>query len=549
MAIEEELYKKNLNKIEAYISENKDKALSVINDKEAAALSALYLSGKEDFIDSAMLSSYMRRGLIKKKDGICSLTALGLEIASYYPLLGERGEKRRIYDSGFFSFILSFAKNKRLSSRRSSLVRYLQSDDAIKIFPRRDKEMARRAIVKSYESFIKTGIVKEKDGFLSLDRESAEAFMALNDAAKLSYIMDIENKRAGAYAITLAFKLSRIKEKELDRYLELIERITGVMLDKEFLFDFEVLKLDDTYISGADIDNSKSEDAIISSDFTLSYSKALDYPLYLFLEAEKDDIVCQWRITKDSVKAAFDYGYELATLIEMMSSIARLPDMLIRRLEGWWDNYSKVRIQNVLLLETDEKNARLIDRLDAMKEYIAAKPSSTLFIMDSERESEWRAILISSGFDMLSETKGARASKNDEEHIAFTSFSDFSALPDNRAIEYSEKAMSELLDSSQNLIERLLAENGIRFSSDQHYSPSLVSGFCYTEKLSLLLDAIKNSYNIYAELADGREFIFSPSSIEKEGDEAIAITEKGNRIPISIIYKAASADKAVKAIV
>lgn len=547
--IEEELYKKNLNKIEAYIKENKERALAMINDEEAAALSLIELSGKEDFIDSAMLTSYIRRGLIEKKDCLCSLTHLGLKIASYYPLLGNMRDKRRIYDSAFFAFLLSFTKNKRLSSKRSSWMRYLQSDDITKLFPRRDKERVKKAIIKSFESFIRLKIVKDGDGFLSLDIDRAKAFMALGDVSKLSYIYSDENLKEGAFAISLALMIEGIKERELDRYIDLIEKITGIKLDREFLFDFEVLKLDNGYVSGALIDKSTTEDAIISSDFTLSYSGSLDCPLYLFLEAEKDDVVSQWRVTKDSIKAAFDYGYNLETLKETMKSIckAKLPDMLFRRLEGWWDNYSKIKLKYALLLETDIKNARLIDRLDAMKEYIISRPSDTLFIMDLDREDEWREILLSSGFDMLSMTKGEKTLKESSSAPSFYDFTDFVSLNDEREIKYSESFMKDVFDSSDNLIEKLLTQNGIRFAKDQHYTPALVSGFCYTEKLSLIADAVKNKMNIYASLPDGREFTFSPVDIKKGEEDAIAFTEKGSEIPISIIYKAASVDKTVKA--
>ncbi len=551
MTIEEELYKRNLNKIEAYVKENSDRALSIIGDNEGAALSALQLSKNEEFIDSAMLSSYIRRGIIERKDDMYSLTELGLKVSSYYPLLGEKKDNRRAYDSGFFSFLLSFVQNKRLSSRRSSWVRYLQSDDVLKVFPRRDKERAKRAIARSVESFIRLGIVKDRDGFLTLDKNKAQSFMNMDEPSKLSYIADIEDKRGGAFAISLAFRIEGIKDRELDSYLKLIERISGLMLDKELLFDFEILMLDDGYISGATIEKRISEDAIFSSDFTLTYSGVLDYPLYLFLEAEKDDIVSQWRMTKESIKAAFDSGYDLEALKKIMNSIckAKLPDMLLRRLEGWWENYSKIKIANVLLLETDNKNARLIDRLDSMKEFIVAKPSETLYIMDSEREYEWREILISSGFDMLSQTKGEKACKNKADEVEFYGFSDFIELSDERAINYSAIIEKENEDSSENLIEKLLSQGGIRFSPSQHYEPSLVSGFCYTEKLSLILDAIKNSCNIYALLPDCREFTFTPISIERTEDDATAITEKGNRIPINIIYKAATIDRAVRAIV
>ena len=547
MEAEAELYGVSPNKVKAFVEKNAEEALSLLNDRESSSLSAICLSGKETFLTHSLLSSYCRRGFIKDLGSDAySLTELGEKAAALYPLLGTYSEKHRVYESEFFSMALSLVSTEHFSSKRSAWMRALQKDEYLSIFPSRDKERVKRALIKCFERFIELNIIDETEDELTLSKDSALSFFSLSEINRLSYMLTSEENRDKAlFALTLAFKLN-IEEDKLDYYLGLIHRITDYSLDKEFLFDFDILRNNDGYISGADLKEEKTQSGIISSDFTLTYTSLSSLPLFLFLKAEKDDKVKLWRITKESIKAAFDYGFSLNEVLASLESLAELPKMVEQRIESWWNSYSKIKIRRALVLETDEKSAKLLDSLKEFNEFVLYKSSPTLFFMDEEKEERWRDMLIASGFEMLQKTQGAKKTEVKETAL-FENLKEPRLLPEKREIDFSQSAYDEVIASSYNLLDKALSERGIRFKADMHYMPALISGFNYPEKLGLVTEAIKQKLNIYSELADNRELIFTPLSLEKEGDELIIETKLGNRIPLSILYKTAAVDRAIKA--
>ena len=545
----------NGRKVSEYIRNEEKAALSVIGTEESRRLSAFHLSSNRSFLNKDMIPSYIERGILETgSDGAPELTELGLKAVSLYPLLGIKNENRRHYDLEFFPMLLSFIASGDVPSKRKSWQKFFSSDGFLSVFPKRDGDDITNAALMSIESLLKLSVAEENGSFLSLRKEPALSFAALSEESKLSYIIypdkaDDDLREKAAFLLYLAMKTEGIKAEAIDSHLELLYKIADCRIDKQILFIFDVLHCEDGLISGADIVYKRTEDALISSDFILSYTGFTPTPLFMYFKAGKDDNIIQWKVTKESIIAAFDLGYSLKNVIYIMKGMSnqRPPAALIARIESWYDGYSAIKIKRAMLLETDEKNAKLIEKLPDMQMHILSHPYPTLFLMDYKSEKSWRSKLISYGFDMLGRTAGPSFSEEKEE-TRFISYSRIRELPPSRMIDFSADLKAKADSTSEFLLDTLLTEEGIRFRPDQHFRPSLTYGFNYSEKLNIINSAIKSNMRIYAELADRREFVFTPIAIvktENEDDDYVK-SEKGNLIPICILYRISAIDRIIR---
>ncbi len=542
-------------KISDYIRKEENSALSIIGIEESKSLSAFYLSSDNSFLNKDMIPSYIERGILEKKhDGALEITEIGLKAVSLYPLLGIKKENRRHYDMEFFPMLLSLIASGDVPSKRKLWTKFFSSEDFISIFPRRNRDRITKAAVKSIESLLRLSVAEENGSYLFLRKEPALLFAALSEESKLSYILypdanDEEIREKAAYLIHLAMKTEGIKAEDIDSHLAMLSKIADCRIDKELLFMFDVLHEENGQVSGADIVCNRTEDALISSDFTLSYTGFTPTPLFMYFKAEKDDNITQWKVTKESIIAAFDLGCTLKNVIYIMKGMSnqRPPAALIPRIESWYDGYSAIKIKRSVILEADEKNAKLIEKLPDMQMHILSHPSSTLFMMDCKSEKLWRSKLISYGFDKLGRTEGPSFTE-EKENPRFISYGSLKELPPSRAIEFSEDMKAKVNSTSESLLDSLLTEEGIRFRADQHFKPFLAYGFNYYEKLNIINSAIKSNMRIYAELADKREFVFTPIAIIKEDDkeEHYVKSERGNMIPVCILYRLSAIDRIIR---
>ena len=295
---------------EKILSENRESAVRAVNDDEGAFLSSLYLSeGK--IIEPSYLTAMTERGMAEEdKEGIYHVTEEGMAAVSLYPLLG-RNDERNPYPEAFFPSILSFAASSEIPSGQNHYSKSFSSDFFTSIFPAFSKDRIRNAAMLAVKRLIELSVIKEKASGLSISLPEAERFMSLSEYERLALVIfpecthDRDKLGKAALFIYLVSRISGIRKEDAGGKLTQIAAIAGIALyDEELLYTMNIIEDDENTVSGLQIPE-KSSEITVSSDFTISYTGAMPGDIYLYAVPEKCSTASEWKITKQSAKAAF----------------------------------------------------------------------------------------------------------------------------------------------------------------------------------------------------------------------------------------------------
>ncbi len=505
-----------------------EKALAVLTETEGMFLTEIALSLK-DIPESDETASLTDRKMAEWKEGKLRVTERGMKAVSLYPLLGRR-KTRSIYPEAFFPFLLSVVASGVLPSTRWH--RTISSDFFSSLFPGLDKERAINAATRSIERLIELGVADDRDAFLSVSKESTLSFLSLKEEERLAVILDRDNAYNAAkrdqYArfISLSSKLSGIEEGRIEEYLALIEKLTGVSIALEDLLLFSILEKDGREYSGRIMTQERTSHFTISSDFSITYTGRTPEKIFLYASPVMSDRTTEWRITKQSAKAAFSLKMtpeEIKRSLEEISSYP-LPETVYPRIELWYSSFSSIRTSRALILVTDERNARIIEALPTLRMHIEEKLSDTIYIMRKDTEALWRRALENAGFDMLGKTEGPGFMEEEERSsIACSSFIP-PEIPEERIIPFDEGLKKRLVENARTPLMKALAESGfITAESDNPRLPETVNGLYYQEKMRLVRTAEDTNQKIYAEFIDGSVLV---GHVKKEDDEHVSILGK-----------------------
>ena len=162
-----------------------------------------------------------------------------------------------------------------------------------------------------------------------------------------------------------------------------------------------------------------------------------------------------------------------------------------------------------------------------MQEYIISNPAENLFIMDGEKEDEWREILSSSGFDMIPVTKGPEFIAPPSSSFIYTLPSS-PTLPLKREVEYDEKEYNKILNNSKTYIQKCLVSSHAVFSSKTEVKLDWVDGLDYREKREKVQKAISEEDNLIIMGIDEVPTIVHPLSLTEKEDGDDLSTDKGS---------------------
>ena len=524
---------------------SEEKALQALDDSDAALLSAIHLSSDSlSFLSCERTSSLLDRGFLIKEDGRLRVSAAGMKGVSTFPLLGKKA-RRRLYPEAFIPFVLSVVASRNLQSGRWQ--RNLSSDFFTSLFPSIEKGKAITAAERTIEAMIRLGIAIDDGECISISRPAAQSFMALSEEERIAMIIGGEGaeRKKIALAIALSQRLSGIEKENADEYLDRIGRIAGYRPSLEDLETFSLIDEDNGILTGRKRGFSMPLDAAVSSDFSITYSGASPEDIYLYATPVRADSTTEWKLTKASMKTAFSLGItpdEAAGKLEELSSFP-LPESLRPRISLWHRSFLSVRAQRALILQADERNARIIDALPTLRMHIIGKIGETIFLMDDSTEGLWRRALENAGFDMLGPTEGPAFEKAQERRIQIAP-SDFRGitLPEEREIPFSAQRRNELLAASDSPLRTALINSGfITDSEEETPSVDMVNGLYYQEKMRLIAAAEHDGQKIYLESLDGSAIIGHPRHLEES-----FISLSGIRIDAAKAWKAAILPPSVK---
>ena len=520
-------------KYNLFLKRNEDRILSLLPSSLTLSLSLFYLNGG----NLGKRKLYEDLGLV---NGM-TVTQRGKRIISAYPLFGSGKEKRGYYSSSFFPFLFSLIGSSSIPRR---FERYISSPSFLSLFPWRKEEELVETTVRTIESLIGLGIVKDNSSYLSLDTPSSLAFMEMDEISRLSYILTPssfprDRSKTKDY-LTLAFLFNGVDKSDMEEKLEMVGAITKTSIPLSTLISFGIINYNgETYTSSRIMDD-KCQKGIISPDLTISYRGKADIPLWRFALPLKADSLNQWTITKKSIKSALDSGMKKEEILSNLSSFSSSPlsPVIEERLSLWCEEYERITIERAVLINTEERVSRIIRLIPQMQSYIISNPSPNLFVMDGEKEEEWREMLAASGFDMLPVTKGPEFSKPHTSE-SIVPLPPSPTLPFERDVDYDKEEYCKILNNSKSFLQKCFVSSHAVFSSKTELKLDWIDGLEYREKRDRVLRAINDQDNlIIMDINEDPRIVRPIRLIEREdGDDLITERET---LDLSKIWKVAA---------
>lgn len=504
-----------------------------------------YLSGLSEVRTRLLLSRMAMRFLIFENDDERWEENESFDLAPLYSdsiLRSEEASEEESVDinlSDTLAGMASLLSSENLSKSRKENLRYLRAIGIADHFPRLGRERAERLAIAFIRTGLYCGFLSDESGFIK-STEKIKELASFTDR-QLAFLLFVEGRYSeSAYRAFLAQEIYGTREvnsklriiyPEIDRSLFYLSLVKGSSEQTEPTF-------------------------VLSSDYTLTSSrKEESFILSRFMTIDKVDTYTTWTLTREAMQSGLDSGLTADSIIEYLSAFTAVPDAISERLRSWNESYERVRVYDYLYVETDERNARLIDSLPLLQIHIVKKVSKTGYLMKRTTEEQWRRILMYTGLEMIGKTE-----KEDgvitlpverRENDLLDSFSALTmeGLPAARYEKRKNLAANLLrIDISKKLrtkeekdsFTRLLAIGCIIDSSQivagqPFYGGRKATGFEYQVKLHLMKQAVKEGFLVELSLED-ESFIAKVDSVQKvnEKDIAFIVREDGERSELDI---------------
>lgn len=535
------LYSENGESIDDFYKRNELEIASNVTDEEAEVISAFHLMQKLDKnLLKIMFPQFNERRIENMRmRGLFDISSE--HVASYYSLFGKGSQGDwSLGLSDIVKAFISLIESKELYLNERRMSAFISSKAVAEIFPSAEEDKLEKLFDRLVKNLFELEVLTKDKRRIRLDRKKAFELINLDEIRLCSYIMfphlDEWVRKKSFYFFHLVKKIRGVKTDEIEKYVNRAAVISGFNYGGiENLFLFCILK-DQSGITYAVQDEKAEGPVIISSDYSISFTGNTAPLISLICTPVSIDRVKIYQITKESILNAFSLSYTDDDVISFLQSLAdfTISPTLSSRIKIWFEEYSRITSERVLLLRTDEKSAKLIKSIPSLAEYILEEVSPGVFIMDAIAEAEWREILKSSSFDMMSETKGPEFNYSQYESEA--SFMDMIQCPEIRAereVSYDSTLRKRLLSTiceeepMIHKIKEMMILSGILFSKSQvekKLELEIVDAFNYMEKHRMIERALKDkSLILVVENHSGRIAAGKVEMLEsfEEGDHMV----------------------------
>lgn len=346
-----------------------------------------------------------------------------------------------------------------------------------------------------------------------------------------------------------------------------ILKILGILYDEDDTFSLNPLAGGITHQDP--IPKSQKNQFIIDSDFTITCDASLQFNdaqfLYLLARIKTIDTHYVFEITKKTCIQAFDASYSSDEIFALLSRLSRneIPHNLAQTIIHWKQEYDSLQIYSGIIVSANEQRSRIIEKHPGLKEHIIKRFAPGLYLFNPNTEDTWRAILSTSGFDALPQTKRAVPAVTDlpaefntePESSSYTrlSFSHqtkkhfFSPINDDRQdskqpdfihsikdkLNSMQLTHTELEEMNARIDKRLILSETQLVTTYLHPTVFEAKGFDYQGKLNLCKQAIASKTDLLElhirSLPDREDILLiRPTKISKEGNDHILT---GSTIP------------------
>ncbi len=544
--------------IRFFTEERKQLLMEKVSEEESKLISALYIFStleKEklvEVLEHRLLTSFILKSLEKR------LIILSDESGMYHlnedfpyekvlsdEVLQRKELERDIRLKDTLKAMCSIMIANSFSYTEHKALRLFTALDTAKRFPLLTEKECIELFTLFLERGKEIGLFCNEEGRVQLDKEKILRFFALPSFIISSIIYG--NKDTAVFFCLL----------EAGAAPAIARALSGI--DKQTEHEITSNK---AYLISKD--RPALEDGVISSDYSV-YISSTEEPLYLIAEYLLVDQRLTLQITKDSIKMGFDAGFDDKEIIAVLSRISKeVPQIIQDRIHFWKESYDQIRVYDYLYVETNERNARLIESLPLLAIHIVRKVSPTGFLFRRSTESQWRRIMMYSGLEMVGRTE---REKSDlvvlpEEPIkedGLSSWEDYNKLKLNLPSINYEKPR----DFSSNLMKLTINEKikdktqkegylealkkGYILSESQIIPGKLLisgrkaTGFDFQAKLSLLSSLSKDKENIAELTTEDEKILARIDSVERAEDKStvsitLLDTEEKREILIAKIF-------------
>lgn len=215
-----------------------------------------------------------------------------------------------------------------------------------------------------------------------------------------------------------------------------------------------------------------------------------DELIYQIAEPVTIDRICVYKITKSSIRYAFDNGLTEQTILSKLRSYGVNNSIFESRLSAWREEYEMTKLHDSLYLETSKQLALVIEAVEELKPFIIKKVGTYSFIF--KRDKRVIEILKRSGFDMLCQKELSYISDSDDtKPIVLEKYEGSLNLLD-RAICFDEGYKEYLKSISNPSIHSLIDDDKILTSKmakgiKKSCEHEAIWGLDYQKKLSYLV--------------------------------------------------------------
>ena len=486
------------------------------------------------------LSSLTKRTLLlTDENGALDLNS-GLDYSSvlsqevFAPILKK--EEREICLRDSLKAVVSLILTERTGANMKAVRRLAKARAGC--FPRLEKEETERLFTLFISAALDWKLIRaERDHFIA-DREKTERFLSLPLVQIMSALTRYLTSSDLARTFS-AFASSFTKEG-------LASVFSALYCDSSDMQKFSRL-IDEYYFlyEGSQSETDSEEEVIVTNDLLIrTHSLKRDSRLFLFTCPVMIDNMMTLSLTAESVCAGFDLGLSVQDIICELWPDGKADRTVESRLRQWKEKYDEFSFTDSVCLETNIRNARIIDQLPLLQIHIIKKLSDTVYLMRKDSEDQWRRILVYSGFDTLSATQSfCRAEESKEtQEVPDESAEDLllpACLPPVRKpcpSDYKSVLAAEIeercgKDDRADYLE--LLESGILVSSSQICDHTAfrtgrsASGFSFQQKMLIILESRKHPDWLYEIKMPDASGIYHIEKVEAKGKDCL-VTLRGS---------------------
>jgi hypothetical protein len=288
--------------------------------------------------------------------------------------------------------------------------------------------------------FIKAGLLKEKDKTLQLGSYGElESFEKLDYPERMALLASLNTP--GKLGNKLGDLLSRLREVLKGGSITLngwcrLQYLLSPRVDKNSKAQWSKLPRALSLLGLCTVDkerigfphfekNKHQRDPLLvqpNGDIDVPPHSSFSTALALSCELEKGGNFYRYHLTRESFERGLRKGLNGSELIGKLEELSQrpVPENLVTTIEEWEKQLSSLRIVPGIILNVTGFPERLLENNEDLQEHVSMKIADQWFLMKSETEPQWRALLQDMGLFPFEEIeKGSDMIIPERESISF----------------------------------------------------------------------------------------------------------------------------------